>query len=84
MSDLQKYIENRKKSDSEFAKSYDSRYEEFKIGVREWGWDLAMIRKLVFNALNASLLPEPDRLALRTTFQALGSERLSSAAQGSF
>ncbi len=33
MSDLQKYIENRKKSDPEFAKSYDSGYEEFKIGV---------------------------------------------------
>ena len=33
MSDLQKYIEKRKKSDSEFAKSYDSGYEEFKIGV---------------------------------------------------
>jgi len=33
MSDLQNYIENRKKSDSEFAMSYDSRYEEFKIGV---------------------------------------------------
>ena len=33
MSDLQKYVENRKKNDSEFAKSYDSGYEEFKIGV---------------------------------------------------
>lgn len=33
MSGLQKYIENRKKSDSEFGKSYDSGYEEFKIGV---------------------------------------------------
>ena len=31
--DLQRYIENRKKSDSEFAKSYDSGYEEFRIGV---------------------------------------------------
>jgi len=33
MSDLEEYIENRKKSDSEFAESYDSGYEEFKIGV---------------------------------------------------
>jgi HTH-type transcriptional regulator/antitoxin HipB len=33
MSDLQKYIENRKKSDQEFAKSYDPGYEELKIGV---------------------------------------------------
>jgi ribosome-binding protein aMBF1 (putative translation factor) len=33
MSDLQRYIENRKKSDSAFANSYDSGYEEFKIGV---------------------------------------------------
>ena len=33
MSDLQKNIEKRKKSDSEFATSYDSGYEEFKIGV---------------------------------------------------
>jgi len=33
MSDLQKYVENRKKRDLEFAKSYDSGYEEFKIGV---------------------------------------------------
>ena len=33
MSDLQKYIEKRKKSDSEFAKSYDSGYDECKIGV---------------------------------------------------
>jgi HTH-type transcriptional regulator/antitoxin HipB len=33
MSDLQKYVENRKKSDSDFAKNYDSGYKEFKIGV---------------------------------------------------
>jgi len=33
MSDLQKYIEIRKKKDPEFAESYDSGYEEFKIGV---------------------------------------------------
>ncbi len=33
MSDLQEYIENRKKTDPEFAESYDSGYKEFKIGV---------------------------------------------------
>ena len=33
MSDLQKYIDRRKTSDSEFAKSFDSGYKEFKIGV---------------------------------------------------
>ena len=33
MSDLEKYIQKRKEKDSEFAKDYDSGYEEFKIGV---------------------------------------------------
>ncbi len=33
MSDLQKYIEKRKSRDSEFAKNFDSGYEQFKIGV---------------------------------------------------
>ena len=33
MSDLQRYIETRKKKDPEFVESYDSGYEEFKIGV---------------------------------------------------
>jgi ribosome-binding protein aMBF1 (putative translation factor) len=33
MSDLQKYIKKRKKKDSEFAKDFDSGYEQFKIGV---------------------------------------------------
>ena len=32
MSDLQKYIEKKKKQDSEFAKNFDRGYEEFKIG----------------------------------------------------
>ncbi len=32
MSDLQKYIEKRKKSDKEFAENFDKGYEEFKIG----------------------------------------------------
>ena len=33
MSDLKRYIEQRKKSDPEFAKNYDKGYQEFKIGV---------------------------------------------------
>jgi len=33
MSDLQKYIKKRKASDPEFAKGFDSGYEQFKIGV---------------------------------------------------
>ena len=32
MSDLKKYIDKRKKSDAEFAKDFESGYEEFKIG----------------------------------------------------
>lgn len=33
MSDLQKYITKRKKTDKEFAKDYDEGFENFKIGV---------------------------------------------------
>ena len=33
MSDLQKYIKTRKARDPEFAKDFDSGYEQFKIGV---------------------------------------------------
>ncbi len=33
MSDLKKYIKKRKTKDSEFAKDFDSGYEQFKIGV---------------------------------------------------
>ncbi|MFA5427735.1 MAG: helix-turn-helix transcriptional regulator [Sulfurimonas sp.] len=32
MSDLKKYIQKRKKDDVDFAKDFDSGYEEFKIG----------------------------------------------------
>ena len=32
MSDLQAYINNRKKNDTEFAASYESGYQKFKIG----------------------------------------------------
>ena len=33
MSDLEKYIANRKRRDAEFAKGYDKGYAEFKVGV---------------------------------------------------
>ena len=33
MSDLQKYIKGRKSRDPEFAKNFNSGYEQFKIGV---------------------------------------------------
>lgn len=33
MSDLQRYIEQRKKRDPEFAKDFDKGYQDFKIGV---------------------------------------------------
>lgn len=33
MSDLQKYIKNRKSRDPKFAKNFDSGYEQFKIGA---------------------------------------------------
>ena len=33
MSDLKKYIKERKKRDKEFVKGFDERYEQFKIGV---------------------------------------------------
>ena len=33
MSDLQKYVNNRKKQDIEFADGYDVGYEAFKLGV---------------------------------------------------
>ena len=33
MSDLLKYVEKRKKNDSEFAVGYESGFEEFKIGI---------------------------------------------------
>ncbi|HOH37300.1 MAG TPA: helix-turn-helix transcriptional regulator [Spirochaetota bacterium] len=32
MSDLKKYVENRKKKDKAFAEGYDHGFEEFKIG----------------------------------------------------
>ena len=34
MSDLQKYIENRKRNDPQFAQGFEAGYEQFKIGVK--------------------------------------------------
>ncbi|MGC9975708.1 MAG: transcriptional regulator, partial [Syntrophales bacterium] len=33
MSDLKKYIADRKKKDKEFANGFDEGYEQFKIGI---------------------------------------------------
>ena len=33
MSDLRKYVSNRKENDSEFAQGFDEGYQSFKIGV---------------------------------------------------
>lgn len=33
MSDLKRYVRNRKKRDPEFAKDYDAGYYDFKIGI---------------------------------------------------
>ena len=33
MDDLEKYIEKRKKTDSQFAKGFEEGFEEFKIGI---------------------------------------------------
>lgn len=33
MSDLKKYVDNRKKQDKEFAQDYDNGYNNFKIGA---------------------------------------------------
>ena len=47
MSDLQKYIAKRKKSDEDFAKDYDEGFENFKIGetfaerARKGDWEKA-------------------------------------------
>ncbi len=35
MSDLQKYIKKRKARDPEFAKGFDTGYEQFKIGFNQ-------------------------------------------------
>jgi len=42
---------------------------EYQVGVREWGWDASMIRKLVLNAVDASLLPDEERVALHQSFE---------------
>lgn len=42
---------------------------EYQVGAREWGWDREMIRKLVFNALDAALLSGEERQAMRASFE---------------
>ena len=54
MSDLQKYIEKRKKQDSEFAKNFDKGYEEFKIGeiLKQARKDMGLSQEQVALKLN--------------------------------
>ena len=53
MSDLQKYINKRKKQDSEFEKNFDKGYEEFKIGeiLKEARKDIGLSQEEVANKL---------------------------------
>ena len=54
MSDLQKYINKRKKSDKEFAKNFDSGYEEFKIGeiLKQARLEKGLTQEDIANRLN--------------------------------
>ncbi len=45
MSDLKKYIGERKKRDKKFAEGFDEGYEQFKVGVM-----LRQARELLLNA----------------------------------
>ncbi len=42
---------------------------EFQIGVREWGWDRELIRKLILNAVDGCLLPEAEQTVMRNSFE---------------
>jgi adenosine deaminase len=42
---------------------------EFQVGVREWGWDRELIRKLILNAVDVSLLPEVEQVIMRKSFE---------------
>jgi len=44
--------------------------EEYLRGCRFFGWDMEMVAGLVMNAVNAALLPDADREALRAKFAA--------------
>ena len=43
---------------------------EFLLGHQTFGWDMDIIQRLVFNAVDATLLPETERLAMRRSFEA--------------
>lgn len=42
---------------------------EYLVGQRTWGWDLETIQTLVLNAVDATLLPENERRAMRLRFE---------------
>lgn len=54
MSDLQKYISNRKKRDPEFAEDFDKGYENFKIGaeLRQARLEKGITQEELANLLN--------------------------------
>jgi len=54
MSDLQKYINKRKKSDKEFEKNFDTGYQEFKIGeiLKQARLEKGLTQEDIANKLN--------------------------------
>ena len=54
MSDLQKYINKRKKSDKEFEKNFDTGYHEFKIGeiLKQARLEKGLTQEDIANRLN--------------------------------
>jgi adenosine deaminase len=42
---------------------------EYLLGQRTWNWNLETIERLVLNAVDATLLPETERQALRHSFE---------------
>ncbi|MEI7948604.1 MAG: helix-turn-helix transcriptional regulator [bacterium] len=54
MSDLNKYIQNRKSKDRSFATGFDSGYEDFKIGImlRQVREDVGMTQEELADKLN--------------------------------
>ena len=43
---------------------------EFLLGHQTFGWDMDIIQRLVLNAVDATLLPETERLTMRRSFEA--------------
>lgn len=54
MSDLQKYINKRKKSDKEFEQNFDAGYQEFKIGeiLKQARLEKGLTQEDIANKLN--------------------------------